>query len=276
MNLMYILDTRMIAWRKQIRPVLLLWTIMLTIKLMFLAFPSSLCIRSKRDTGTLTTWNWTPGMSPTAWPLQPNPATRTSSFSSIKFKQPSLVQRLRFFFSCHFWLLNSDTLPNGRIWLFGFSSYFFNHSSLGMRCTSKRVGCQSCAQMGFLILFTGASQVVLVVKNSPANAGAMQGWILEWGKFPEGEHGNPPQYSCLENPMDRGAWQATVYRITKSQTWLKQLNMHVLFIKSFPVQSVATELPGNMKTRILARHPQAWARDRRSTGRITSHWKPRP
>ena len=72
--------------------------------------------------------------------------------------------------------------------------------------------------MGFLILFTGASQVVLVVKNSPANAGAMQGWILEWGKFPEGEHGNPPQYSCLENPMDRGAWQATVYRITKSQT----------------------------------------------------------
>ena len=141
-------------------------------------------------------------MSPTVWPLQPNPATRTSSFSSIKFKQPSLVQRLWFFFFfCHFWLLNPDTLPNGRIWLFGFNFYFFKHNFLGMRSTSKRIGCQSYAQMGFLVLFTGASQEVLVVKNSPINAGAMQGWILEWGKFPGGRHGTPPQYSCLENPM---------------------------------------------------------------------------
>ena len=52
--------------------------------------------------------------------------------------------------------------------------------------------------MGVLVLLTGASQLVLVVKNSPVNAGAMQGWILEWGKFPGGEHGNP----SLENPMD--------------------------------------------------------------------------
>ena len=38
------------------------------------------------------------------------------------------------------------------------------------------------------------------------------------GRSPGGGHGNPLQYSCLENPMDRGAWQATVYRITKSRT----------------------------------------------------------
>ena len=38
------------------------------------------------------------------------------------------------------------------------------------------------------------------------------------GKSPGGGHGNPLQYSCLGNPMDRGAWQATVHRVTKSQT----------------------------------------------------------
>ena len=40
-------------------------------------------------------------------------------------------------------------------------------------------------------------------------------------------NGNPLQYSCLENPMDRGAWQATVHRVTKNQTQLKQHSMHV-------------------------------------------------
>ena len=41
------------------------------------------------------------------------------------------------------------------------------------------------------------------------------------GKFPGKGHGNPLQYPCLENPMDRGAWQVKVYRLTKSQTLLK-------------------------------------------------------
>ena len=45
-------------------------------------------------------------------------------------------------------------------------------------------------------------------------------------RSPGGGHGNPLQYSCLENPMDRGAWWATVHRVTKSQTWLKCLSMH--------------------------------------------------
>ena len=66
----------------------------------------------------------------------------------------------------------------------------------------------------------------LVVKNPPANAGDAgdKGLIPGWGRPPGGGHGNPLQYSCLENSMDRGAWRATVHRITKSQTRLKQLN----------------------------------------------------
>jgi len=48
------------------------------------------------------------------------------------------------------------------------------------------------------------------------------------GRSPGGGHGNPLQYSCLENPMDRGAWRATVYGITKSQTRLKQLSTQSL------------------------------------------------
>ena len=46
------------------------------------------------------------------------------------------------------------------------------------------------------------------------------------GRFPRGGHGNPLQDSCLENLMDRGAWQAIVHRVAKSQTQLKQLGMH--------------------------------------------------
>ena len=56
-----------------------------------------------------------------------------------------------------------------------------------------------------------ASQVVLVVKNLPATAGDVRdvGLIPGLGRSPGGGDGNPLQYSCLENPMDRGAWQAT-------------------------------------------------------------------
>ena len=44
------------------------------------------------------------------------------------------------------------------------------------------------------------------------------------GRSPGGGHGNPLQYSCLENPMDRGAWRATVHGVTQSQTRLKGLS----------------------------------------------------
>ena len=64
------------------------------------------------------------------------------------------------------------------------------------------------------------SQVVLVVKNLPANAGEIRdaGSILGWGRSPGGGNGNPLQYSCLENPMDRGTWWATVHGVAKSRT----------------------------------------------------------
>ena len=65
-----------------------------------------------------------------------------------------------------------------------------------------------------------ASQVALVVKNPPANAGDARdmGSIPGLRRFPGGGHGNPLQYFCLENPKDRRAWQATVHGVTKSQT----------------------------------------------------------
>ena len=46
------------------------------------------------------------------------------------------------------------------------------------------------------------------------------GLVPRWGRFPGGGHGNPLQYSCLENPVDRGVWRATVRRVAKSQTQL--------------------------------------------------------
>ena len=57
----------------------------------------------------------------------------------------------------------------------------------------------------------------IVVKNLPANAGDLRttGSIPGSGRSPEGGNGNPLHYSCLENPMDRGAWQATVHRVSE-------------------------------------------------------------
>ena len=65
--------------------------------------------------------------------------------------------------------------------------------------------------------------MALGVKNSPANAEDIRDTGSNpWsGSSPGGRHGNPLQYSCLENPMDRGACWATVHRGAKSQTQLK-------------------------------------------------------
>ena len=59
-----------------------------------------------------------------------------------------------------------------------------------------------------------------MIKNLLANAGVIRdtGLIPGSGRSPGEGHSNPFQYSCLENPMDRGAWQATVHGVTKSQT----------------------------------------------------------
>ena len=66
---------------------------------------------------------------------------------------------------------------------------------------------------------SGASQVALVVKNPPANSGDIRdmGSISGSRRSSGGGHGNPFQYSCLENPMDSGVWWATVHRVAKNQ-----------------------------------------------------------
>ena len=65
--------------------------------------------------------------------------------------------------------------------------------------------------------------MAVVVRNTPANAGDVRdsGSISRSGRFPGGGPGNPFQYACLKNPMDRGVWQATFHRIAKTQTLLK-------------------------------------------------------
>ena len=70
------------------------------------------------------------------------------------------------------------------------------------------------------------SFILLVVKNLPAYAGDIRdsGSVLGLGRAPGGGNGNPLQYSCLENPMDRGAWRATVHGVAKSWIQLKQLS----------------------------------------------------
>ena len=61
-----------------------------------------------------------------------------------------------------------------------------------------------------------------MVKNLPANAGDA-GSVPEWGRSPGGGHDDPLQYSCLDNPRDRGTWRATVHGVAKSRT---RLNAH--------------------------------------------------
>ena len=81
-----------------------------------------------------------------------------------------------------------------------------------MDCKSTGVGCHCLLH-----------QMILGVQNLPTNAGDIRdmGLIPGLGRSSGGGHGNPLQYFCLENPMDREAWWATVHRITKSQTRLK-------------------------------------------------------
>ena len=70
--------------------------------------------------------------------------------------------------------------------------------------------------------------VALVVKNLPA---VQEAWVGSWvGRSPGGENGNPLQYSCLENSMDREAWRATVQGGSESQTQLSDLAAAAAFL----------------------------------------------
>ena len=79
--------------------------------------------------------------------------------------------------------------------------------------------------------YSRISQVALEVKNLSSNTEDARdmGSIPRLGRSPGAGHGNPLQYSCLENSMERGAWWAAVHGVTKSRTWLKQLSVKVLF-----------------------------------------------
>ena len=79
-----------------------------------------------------------------------------------------------------------------------------------------------------------------MVKNPPANAGDSGdgGSIPGSGRSPGRGHSNPLQYSCLANPMDKGAWWAIVHSVTKSQTQLKQLSMHACMLSGITASSL--------------------------------------
>ena len=80
------------------------------------------------------------------------------------------------------------------------------------------------------------------VKNLPSNAGDIRdaSLIPELGKFPRERHGNPLQYPCLENPMDRGAWGLSVPGVAKSRTQLKQLSIHAHRLRTGHVFSLVS------------------------------------
>ena len=72
------------------------------------------------------------------------------------------------------------------------------------------------------------SLVAQMVKSTPTNAGD-SGLIPGLGRSLGEGNGNPLQYSCLDNPKDRGAWQATIHGVAKSQTWLNDLHFAMSF-----------------------------------------------
>ena len=94
------------------------------------------------------------------------------------------------------------------------------------------------------MLYLRTYQVVLVVKNLPFNVGDIRdvGSIPGPGRSPGGGHGNSLQYSCLENPMDRGAWRAIVHGVARSRTRLKQLSTHPWCKRSLMDRSLTTDI----------------------------------
>ena len=114
------------------------------------------------------------------------------------------------------------------------------HSSLLYFCTTMMCTLSSSFPLE-KATHQRASQVARVVKNLPANTGDERdvGLIPGLGRSPGERNGNLFQYSCLENPMDRGVWWATVLEITKSWIWLKRHSMHacVLSQKREPFRS---------------------------------------
>ena len=102
---------------------------------------------------------------------------------------------------------------------------------------------------------SGTSLVTQMVKEPSCNVGDL-GSILELGRSPREGNGNPLHYSCLENPMDRGAWRATVHGVAKSHIWLSNfaLPQHQRGYSKLLVAQSERDLKGLFFNQILHFH----------------------
>ena len=120
-----------------------------------------------------------------------------------------------------------------------------------------------------------------MVKNPPANAGDIRdvGSVLGLGRSAGEKHGNPLQYSCLESPMDRGTWWATVHGVAKSPLQLKQLSTHAHHRRTYhgrvlgkPVinNTLPLTLPAPQRSQRLQRQVPS-EKARHSSSRVLQH-----
>ena len=125
-------------------------------------------------------------------------------------------------------ILQARTLDWVAISFSWWSHWKYNKSNLNIR--KSRLKVKEWNGMVVWIMpphrYLWPSQVALVIKNPPAGDISDANLIPESGRSPGGGHGHPLQYSCLENPMDRGALLATVHGVAKSQTRLDWLSTH--------------------------------------------------
>ena len=118
--------------------------------------------------------------------------------------------------------LISQTIPPPQLCIPHTHKYTHIRTPIRMNSPASELHTESNKRGGTWQEGIEAFQVPLVAKNLPADVGDLRdvGSILGSGRSHGGRNGNPLQYSCLENPMDRGAWWATAHRATKSQTQL--------------------------------------------------------
>ena len=126
------------------------------------------------------------------------------------------------------------------------------------------------------MLYLWASQMALEVKNKPANAGHLRdaGSVTGLGRSPGGGHANLLMYSCLENSMDRGAWQAMVHKVAKSQTHLLFLTFtEALLGKHCYLHFINEETEASKcQAGHMARKWPSWCLNLCQTGYRSLHW----
>ena len=137
-----------------------------------------------------------------------------SGNSLSKFSNQSSFLVISDYFSCVFVIIMDYLI----FLLSSYFIYFFFCMLLWLFLNSCYL-IDKCFFFFFLVLHLMGFPLGSEGKESACNAGDL-GSMLGLGISPGGGHGNPLKYSCLENPMDSGAWQATVHGVAKSRTWL--------------------------------------------------------